>query len=297
MKSGKQKLLNLIISASAFAAMWLIWLAARFAVGDEYVVPSVSATVGELFALAGSPAFWSAFGMTFLRSLCAWLISLVSAAALASLCIFFPAVRRFFAPFVAVFRTVPTMAITLMLLIWSSPKVAPLVVAVLMVFPLAFNQFLAAFDGIDRALVRMLAVYRVPFGKRLFRVYVPQVLPPVLSQAGPDFSLTLKVIVSAEVLCSTFDSLGGLIYQSNVFLDTAQMFALTICALAAGGVSEWALSKLVRLTDAWTGRGEGRTRVRAAGVPRCRMLAVCGRYRYGAKFRRRPRGAVRRRAK
>ena len=62
--------------------MWLIWLAARFAVGDEYVVPSVSATVGELFALAGSPAFWSAFGMTFLRSLCAWLISLVSAAAL-----------------------------------------------------------------------------------------------------------------------------------------------------------------------------------------------------------------------
>ena len=287
--------------------MWLIWLAARFAVGDEYVVPSVSATVGELFSLAGSPAFWSAFGMTFLRSLCAWLISLVSAAALASLCILFPAARRFFAPFVAVFRTVPTMAITLMLLIWSSPKVAPLVVAVLMVFPLAFNQFLAAFDGIDRALVRMLAVYRVPFGMRLFKVYVPQVLPPVLSQAGPDFSLTLKVIVSAEVLCSTFDSLGGLIYQSNVFLDTAQIqltFFLSIrdanaatAALAVGGVSEWALSKLVRLTDAWTGRGEGRTRVRAAGVPRCRMLAVCGRYRYGAKFRRRPRGAVRRRAK
>ena len=277
--------------------MWAVWLIACAVVNDGYVIPSFPDTAERFFALLGSGGFWLSFAKSLGRTALSWAVSLLAAAALAFACAAFPRVRAFAAPFVAVFRTVPTMAITLMLLIWSSPKVAPLVVAVLMVFPLAFNQFLAAFDGIDRALVRMLAVYRVPFGKRLFRVYVPQVLPPVLSQAGPDFSLTLKVIVSAEVLCSTFDSLGGLIYQSNVFLDTAQMFALTICALAAGGVSEWALSKLVRLTDAWTGRGEGRTRVRAAGVPRCRMLAVCGRYRYGAKFRRRPRGAVRRRAK
>ncbi len=248
---------NLIISVCAIAAMWLVWLIAWVVTDDGFVVPSVGDTLSSLVSLLGTTSFWAAFGMTLVRSVIAWLISLALAAALSSVSAAFTVARRFIAPFIAVFRTVPTMAITLMLLIWSSPRVAPAIVSVLMVFPLSYNQMMAAFDGADSGLAEMAILYGVPLKDRLFKIYIPQMLPPLLSQVGANLSLTLKVMISAEVLCSTFNSLGGLIYQSNVLLDTAQMFALTISALVAGGVLEWALSKLVMLTDKWTGRRGG----------------------------------------
>lgn len=259
MQTKRGRLYNLIVSVSAIVCMWVVWLIAYFAVNDGYVVPSLWDTVVEFFFLLCSARFWSAFGMTLARTALSWLISLALAAALASLSASFYGVRRFLAPFIAVFRTVPTMAITLMLLIWSSPRVAPSIVAVLMVFPLSYAQFMAAFGGTDIKLAEMAKVYGVPPAARLFKIYIPQILPPVLSQVGANLSLTLKVMISAEVLCSTFNSLGGLIYESNVFLDTAQMFALTISALVAGGLLEWALSKLTLLTRRWTG-GESRVR-------------------------------------
>lgn len=80
-------------------------------------------------------------------------------------------------------------------------------------------------------------------------------LPSVLAQTGANISLALKVIISAEVLSSTFRSLGGMINDANMFLRTSQMFALTITVLVAGGLIEWSFGKLARITDKWTGGG------------------------------------------
>ena len=249
----KEKLITACISAGAIICMWAVWLIACAAVNDGYVIPAFSDTAKEFFALLGSGKFWLSFAMSIGRTAAAWLVSFVAAAALAFACAAFPRVRAFAAPFVSVFRTVPTMAITLMLLIWSSPRVAPIIVGFLMVFPVTYSQLMAAADSMDKGLSEMAAVYNIPVWRRLVKIYIPQMLPPVFSQAGANFSLTLKVIISAEVMCSTFDSLGGLIYQSNMFLDTAQMFALTICALLAGGFFQWALSKLTLITRRWGG--------------------------------------------
>lgn len=260
MSNKKQNFYNLIISVCALLCMWLVWVIAWLIVDDGYVIPSFTDTVKEIGALMVSSEFWQAFGLTLARTAISWFAATVLAAAVASAGAVFPAVRKFAAPFIAVFRTVPTMAITLMLLIWSSPRVAPAIVSALIVFPIAYARFNSAFDGIDRKLTDMADVYNVPFGERLAKIYIPQVMPLVLSQIGPDFSLTLKVMVSAEVMCSTFNSLGGLIYQSNVFLNTAQMFALTICTIAAGGILSWLLGLLTCLTRRWTGAGNPRTK-------------------------------------
>ena len=257
---NRQRLYNLIISVGALLTMWLVWLIACYVVDDAYVVPPISDTVSEFFSLLASAKFWKSFGMTLLRTLYSWALSLAVAVSLASISAAFKGVRRYLAPFIAVFRTVPTMAITLMLLIWSTPRVAPTIVAMLMVFPIAYSQMLAAFDGIDGRLLEMARAFNLPLNKRLFKILIPQTLPPMLSQIGANLSLTLKVIISAEVLCSTFNSLGGLIYQSNVFLNTAQMFALTICALVAGGLLEWIFGKFTLITHKWTGDVPSRSR-------------------------------------
>ena len=144
------------------------------------------------------------------------------------------------------------MAITLMLLIWTTPRTAPLIVAFLMLFPLTYAQLMAAYRGIDPKLFEMARVYRIGRRDVLFRICVPQMLPSVFAQAGANLSLSLKVMISAEVLASTFRSIGGMMQDASVYLQIADMFALTIVMLAAGGLLEFALGNLSRITDRWT---------------------------------------------
>ena len=246
----------ILFSVLSIALMWIVWLIVWAGVRNEYVVPSV----GDTFAAIGkdliSSAFWVSFGNTLWRTLCGWLLGFAAAILCAALAALSQAFERALAPVISVLRTVPTMAITLMLLIWTTPRVAPLIVAFLMLFPLIYAQLMAAYRGIDPKLFEMARIYRVGKKDMLLRICVPQMLPSVFAQAGADLSLTLKVIVSAEVLAGTFRSVGGMMQDASVSLDVARLFALTIVVLAVGGLLEFSLGNLRRITDRWV-RGRG----------------------------------------
>lgn len=244
---------NYLFSVLAVAVMWGVWVAAYFAVGNEYVVPSFTETMRELGALFASGTFWESFGGTLWRTVAGWLLAFAFAVLFAAAGVASKKFRSFFAPFVSVFRTLPTMAITLMLLIWSTPLVAPVIVTFLMLFPVTYAQLMAAYGEIDPQLLEMARVYGVPRREVLCKIAVPGMLPAVFSQAGPNLSLSLKVTISAEVLVSTFRSLGGMMHEAANYLQVAEMFALTILALLVGGLFEFALHFLTRITARWKG--------------------------------------------
>lgn len=244
---------NYLFSVLAVAVMWGVWVAAYFAVGNEYVVPSFTETMRELGALFASGTFWESFGGTLWRTVAGWLLAFAFAVLFAAAGVASKKFRSFFAPFVSVFRTLPTMAITLMLLIWSTPLVAPVIVTFLMLFPVTYAQLMAAYGEIDPQLFEMARVYGVPRREVLCKIAVPGMLPAVFSQAGPNLSLSLKVTISAEVLVSTFRSLGGMMHEAANYLQVAEMFALTILALLVGGLFELALHFLTRITARWKG--------------------------------------------
>ena len=99
--------------------------------------------------------------------------------------------------------------------------------------------------------------FALPRRDVVFRICLPQMLPPVLSQTGPDLSLALKVTVSAEVLASAFPAIGRLINDAQLYNNTAQVFALTVSMLAVGGLVEFLCSRLTLITARWTGREGG----------------------------------------
>ncbi len=244
-----------LFSVLAIAVMWGVWAVAYFTVGNGYVVPSFAETMRELGALlAGTEGrFWPAFANTLWRSVLAWLLAFVLAVLFAAASVASKKFYSFFRPFVSVFRTLPTMAITLMLLIWSTRRVAPVIVTFLMLFPVIYAQLMAAYRGIDGKLFEMAKVYGVSRMEILGRIAVPGMLPAVFSQAGANLSLSLKVTISAEVLVSSFSSIGGMMHDAALNLQVAEMFALTILALIVGGVFEFALGFLTRITDRWKG--------------------------------------------
>ena len=250
--------LNILFSVAAVLVMWGAWLIAYYTVRNDYVIPAFSDTMAAIGRNFVDGEFWRAFGNTLLRTFYSWLVAFAASLLCLSLGALSDKFRRFIAPFISVLRTVPTMAITLMLLVWTSPRTAPVIVTFLMLFPISYAQLTAAYRSVDPKLIEMAEVYRVPARERILRIYIPQMLPSLFSQAGPNLSLSVKVAVSAEVLAFTFQSVGGILQQASVYNDMPQLFAVTILMLITGGILEFALGNLTRITDRWTRGRQGK---------------------------------------
>ncbi len=247
----KQKIFDLIFSAAAILALWIAWTVAYFAAGNSYVVPSFSETVAETGHLLIDPVFWRAFGGTVWRTAEAFFISFALGVGIALLACIFDPVRAFFAPIVSVLRTVPTMAVVLILLIWTSPALAPVVIAALVLFPVLYRSTLTSLTEVKREYGEVAAAYKIPRARQAFKMYLPLSAPPVLSQLGAAFSLGLKITVSGEVLSATARSLGSMMQQAQGYLETPRLIALTLLAVLAGFIFEGIFALISRLAGRW----------------------------------------------
>lgn len=249
---------NLICSAIALLLMWAVWLACCHAVGNPLIVPSFSRTMGSLWRYIQSGSFWRAFGNTSLRTLLAFALSFLLAAACALAALSCRAVRAVLQPFLVVVRVMPTLAVLLIILkvTYGNRSLSPVIVTVLVLFPMMYSSMLAEADGIGDDLKEMAKAYSVPRAKRFFKIYLPPVSSALLARAGADLSLGLKIMISAEVLVSASKGLGGMMQYANLAAETADLFALTVAAVVLGLAAELLFARLARVNDRWAKKEE-----------------------------------------
>ena len=106
----------------------------------------------------------------------------------------------FIKPFISVFRTLPTLAVILILLCWTTPVVAPTAVTVLVLFPMIYSQINTAVSGIDGGIIDMAKVYKITEKEKLAKIYLPMIAPSILAQTGANISLGIKVMIPRKCL-------------------------------------------------------------------------------------------------
>ncbi len=230
---------ELLFSALALLFLWAAWLIAAAVVRNEYLLPSFWDACREMGRLFIDAAFWRALGNTLLRTFLAFVFSLLLGVGLALLANLHRAVRAFFAPIVSVLRTVPTMAIILILLVLTmDPSIPPIIVSLLVLFPSFYAATLAALDEVEAGYGELARAFGVGAGRKLKEMYLPLVAPPILKQAGAIFSLGLKITISGEVLANTYRSLGGLMQEAKMFTQMPTLMALTVFSILLGFLLE-----------------------------------------------------------
>ena len=241
-----------MFSALALVFLWAAWLIAAAVVRNEYLFPSFWDACKEMGRLFTDATFWRALGNTVLRTFLAFLFSLLLGVGFALLSNLHSAVRAFFAPIVSVLRTVPTMAIILILLVLTrDPRIPPIIVSFLVLFPSVYAATLAAIDETEAGYGELARAFGVGAGRKLVKMYLPLVSPPVLRQAGGIFSMGLKITISGEVLANTYRSLGGLMQESKMFTQMPTLMALTLFSILAGFLLEGLCLLLYKLVVRW----------------------------------------------
>ncbi len=247
----KQTIYNLLFSLAAVVLLWAMWLIAALCLRNDYILPSFVDAFKEMGRLFRDAAFWHAFANTLLRTVVSFAVSLVLGVLLAVFARMKRGVRAFLAPIVSILRTVPTMAIILMLLIWTTPRVAPVVVTFLVLMPAAYAAALASFDEVKEQFGEMAETFRIPAARKIFKMYLPLSAPSILAQSGPILSMGLKITVSGEVLASTYQSVGGLMQEAKMFVEMPRLMALTLICIVLGFLLEGLFALLNKIVVRW----------------------------------------------
>ena len=144
--------------------------------------------------------------------------------------------QELLAPPVAAVKATPVASFIILALVWLDARSLPLFISALMVFPPVYLNVLEGLRRTDGKLLELARVYRIPLRRRVWGIYLPQVLPYFRSAASLALGLCWKAGTAAEVIGLPAGTLGERLYTAKVYFQTPDLFAWTavILILAAG---------------------------------------------------------------
>lgn len=253
MKGGKK-----LFKCIAVPLFWVaVWQILALLVDSPLLLPGPWAVLLRLGELAVAGAFWRSTAWSLLRILCGAVAAVVLGAALAVACCRFRLADALLSPLLGMVRSTPVASFILLLLIWIGRDILPAVIVILMVLPVVWTNVCAGIRSTDPILLRTARVFRFSPWRTLRRVYVPSVMPHFLSACRTSLGLAWKSGIAAEVLTVPAVSIGKMLYESKLYLETTDLFAWTAVVVVCSLVIEKVLmSAIGRLGRAYAVGGE-----------------------------------------
>lgn len=207
---------------------WLaVWEAVALIAGNAVLVASPVETFREFLRLLGESSFYFSLGKSILRIGGGFAAGLFCAAFLAFLAYRIPFVESFFTPLMRFLLAVPVASFAVLLLIWWGASFLSAAVSFLVVLPQFYVSFTEGMKSLDKKMLQMAEVYRLPGFSRFFYVYRPALKPFLYSSMKISLGMCWKSGVAAEVIGLPDFSIGEGLYFSKITLNTAGVFAWT----------------------------------------------------------------------
>ncbi len=207
---------------------WLaVWEAVALIAGNAVLVASPVETFREFLRLLGESSFYFSLGKSILRIGGGFAAGLFCAAFLAFLAYRIPFVESLFTPLMRFLLAVPVASFAVLLLIWWGASFLSAAVSFLVVLPQFYVSFTEGMKSLDKKMLQMAEVYRLPGFSRFFYVYRPALRPFLYSSMKISLGMCWKSGVAAEVIGLPDFSIGEGLYFSKITLNTAGVFAWT----------------------------------------------------------------------
>ena len=240
---SKRKLLQTALIALIYLA---VWEAVSLLVGKELLLPSPLSTLSRLAVLLTVGGTWLFAGLTLLRIMSGYVLGVVAGVLLAVLTARSRFAEALLAPLRAIVKASPVTSFILLALLWLSSDLVPLFISFLMVVPMVWSATAEAILQTDVRLVEMGKLYGLSRWQIVKKIFVPSILPQFLAACTTSLGFAWKSGVAAEIIALPQKSIGFMLYQSKLRIETVDLFAWTLLIVALSMLLEWLLVKSMR---------------------------------------------------
>ena len=207
---------------------WIfIWQLAAWLIHNNIILVGPADAGLALLRLIPTGGFWLSIAHSFVKISLGFLLAFACGLALGGAAYRFPLLKELLAPIISLLKSIPVASFVILALIWVGSRNLAVFIAFLVVLPMIYINTLAGLESTDLKLLEMARIFRVPALKQLRYIYLPALLPYLLSGCRVALGMSWKSGVAAEVIGIPDASIGEQLYMSKIYLDTANLFAWT----------------------------------------------------------------------
>lgn len=237
-----------IIQYTFVTAFWLgLWWVVAWRVGEDLLLPTPGAVIGRLGELLSKASFWRIIGTSLGRILGGMMTAIVAGCVLAVATHFIPPLYTLFFPLITVMRSTPVVSIIILAFLWIGRDDIPSFISALMVLPVVWVNLHEALGATDAQLKEMAKAFQFSLLKKVKHIYLPAALPALTASCRSSVGLAWKAGVAAEVLTVPVISIGRMLSDAKLYLETTDLFAWTLAVVLLSLLLEILVVSLLKL--------------------------------------------------
>ena len=234
-----------IFTACAIVFWLAVWQAAAVLVGYKLILSSPLEVITRLAELIPSSGFLPTVMYSLSRIMLGFLLGTVTGILFAVLAGKFVFFERLFAPLITTVKAIPVASFTILALFWVKSSGLSILITFLIAVPVVYSNIFEGIRAFDPKLTVMADVFCVSPFRRFVGIYLSQIMPYFRSAVKLAVGLCWKSGAAAEVIGTPKGSIGQMLYNSKVYLETADLFAWTLVIIVLSLITEKLILLLV----------------------------------------------------
>ena len=224
----------------------LLWQLLAMKLDQKLLLAAPVDVAKSLGVLVKSQEFYSAVAYSMGRILFGLLIGAAVGTACALLAGRWHLMEVFFWPYFSAMKATPVASVVILCLVWLSSRRLPVFIVFLVVTPVIYTNILAGIKNLDLKMKDMARVFGINGLRRLLYVYLPELKTYIIAAFTLATGMAFKAGIAAEVIGTPGGSVGKMLYNAKVYLETPELFAWTLVIIVLSVVVEQVILGLVK---------------------------------------------------
>lgn len=217
-KTRLQVLLGIVL-------LLIIWQVIAIYINNDIYLPKLQEVIKSLKEIVTKKDFLLIVASSFYRTVISFVIALLAAIIIGVLSSMYPFINNLLKPLNSIGKTIPTLVLVVLALIWFDKDNAPFIVGIAIVFPILYEGIVNTLTKNDKKLDEMMKIYEIPKVYKIRKVYIPNIIFYILKILVPTISLAFKVVIAGEVHGQPKYGIGSAVQLEKVNFNTPGIFA------------------------------------------------------------------------
>lgn len=222
-----------------------LWEVIAILINNDIYIPRIEQVICAIDAIFKQQDLFKVIFSSFYRTSVSYVLAVVFSMIFGVLGVVYPFFKYFMEPINSFSKTIPTMVLVVLSLVWFDKDKTPFVVGFAIIFPILYEGIRNNLIHIDKKIIEMTKIYEVSLKDKIKKIYVPVIKFYFMSIFVSTFSLTFKVVIAGEVYGQPKFGIGSQIQLEKVNFNTSGIFAWIVMIIIISLVLE-ILNKTLR---------------------------------------------------
>jgi len=210
------------------------WELASLWFRSSLVLPSLSEVFAAFFGLLNDPSLWMHLSSTFFKAFFGLFLALAIGLPLGVLIGLSAFFSQLLLPALVLLKSVPIISwLTSILILWGIGWKAPVFIVLVTLLPIVIYHAANGIKTVDKQLLELVKLNNLPFRKAFSGIYLPSIVPFIVSSVEISIGTMWKTVVAAEFLAGE-KGIGVQIAWNKYYVQTPVVFAYTLFVIIIG---------------------------------------------------------------